>query len=54
MSWSRPTLGLYIIWRSNLDPELSAAICRAYNTWLADYCSYDRNNPVRLYGLSVN
>src|SRR5215475_10113843 len=23
------TLGLYIMWRSNLDPELSAAICRA-------------------------
>lgn len=36
-----PTLGLYIMWRSNLEPELSAAICRAYNTWLADYCSYE-------------
>jgi len=22
-----PTLGLYIMWRNNLDPELSAAIC---------------------------
>ena len=42
-----PTLGLYIMWRNNLDPELSAAICRAYNTWLADYCSYD---PKRLHG----
>src|SRR4029434_9794945 len=45
-----PTLGLYIMWRSNLDPELSAAICRAYNTWLADYCSYD---PKRLHGVCL-
>ena len=42
-----PTLGLYIMWRDNLDPELSAAICRAYNTWLADYCSYDRTAAAR-------
>src|SRR5579885_2829229 len=34
-----PTIGLYIIWKSDLDPQLSAAICRAYNNWLADYCS---------------
>src|SRR5213080_4585071 len=45
-----PTLGLYIMWRDNLDPELSAAICRAYNTWLADYCSYDRK---RLHGVCL-
>jgi len=30
-----PTLGLYIMWRDKLDPELSASICRAYNTSLA-------------------
>ncbi len=45
-----PTLGLYIIWRDNLDPELSAAICRAYNTWLAEYCSYDKK---RLHGVML-
>jgi uncharacterized protein len=45
-----PTLGLYIMWRDNLDPELSAAICRAYNTWLADYCSVDRK---RLHGVAL-
>jgi predicted TIM-barrel fold metal-dependent hydrolase len=45
-----PTLGLYIMWRDNLDPELSAAICRAYNTWLADYCSH---NGSRLYGVAL-
>jgi uncharacterized protein len=45
-----PTLGLYIMWRDNLDPELSAAICRAYNTWLSEYCSYDKR---RLYGVAL-
>ena len=45
-----PTLGLYIMWRDNIDPELSAAICRAYNTWLSDYCSYDKK---RLYGVAL-
>ena len=37
-----PTIGLYIMWRDDIDPELSAAICRAYNTWLADYCDHDQ------------
>ena len=45
-----PTLGLYIMWRDNLDPELSAAICRAYNTWLAEYCNY---NASRLHGVAL-
>ena len=34
MSVLFPTIGLYIMWRDDIDPELSAAICRAYNTWL--------------------
>jgi len=50
MSVLFPTLGLYIMWRDNLDPELSAAICRAYNTWLAEYCS---TNGSRLYGVAL-
>ena len=45
-----PTMGLYIIWRDNLDPDLGAAICRAYNTWLAEYCSHD---PSRLRGVCL-
>lgn len=36
-----PTLGLYIMWADFIEPALSAAICRAYNNWLADYCSAD-------------
>ena len=42
-----PTVGLYIMWRDNLDPELSAAICRAYNTWMSDYCSARQQAPQR-------
>ncbi len=45
-----PTLGLYIIWKDGLDPQLAAAICRAYNNWLAEYCSY---NPTRLKGVCL-
>jgi predicted TIM-barrel fold metal-dependent hydrolase len=45
-----PTIGLYIIWRDDMDPELSAAICRAYNMWIAEYCNYDRK---RLYGVML-
>jgi predicted TIM-barrel fold metal-dependent hydrolase len=40
-----PTYGLHMIWVEDIDPELSLAICRAYNQWVADYCSYD---PARL------
>jgi predicted TIM-barrel fold metal-dependent hydrolase len=32
------------------DPGLFAALCRAYNNWLADYCSADR---ARLVGVGV-
>jgi predicted TIM-barrel fold metal-dependent hydrolase len=32
------------------DPALFAALCRAYNNWLADYCSADRP---RLVGVGV-
>ena len=32
-----PTLGL--LWEAELlDPDLSAAYCRAYNRWIADFC----------------
>jgi predicted TIM-barrel fold metal-dependent hydrolase len=32
------------------DPELRAAIYRAYNDWLIDFCSYDRQ---RLHGIAA-
>jgi predicted TIM-barrel fold metal-dependent hydrolase len=36
------TLGSHVIGIDGLDPELSAAVCRAFNNWLADFCSTDR------------
>jgi predicted TIM-barrel fold metal-dependent hydrolase len=43
-----PTAGLnfYMV----PDPGLFAAICRAYNDWLADFCSYD---TARLKGMAM-
>ena len=32
------------------DPDISAAICRAYNRWLADYC---KPYPDRLFGVAM-
>ena len=32
------------------DPELDAALCRAYNDWLADYCGAARD---RLFGVAL-
>ena len=45
-----PTLGLYIIWDDEIESGISAAICRAYNNWLAEYCSHDR---ARLEGVAL-
>jgi len=36
-----PTLGLYMTFSDHIEPDLQAAMCRAYNNWLAEYCSYD-------------
>jgi predicted TIM-barrel fold metal-dependent hydrolase len=35
-----PTSCLSLLGRDNLDPQLSLALCQAYNNWIADYCSY--------------
>jgi predicted TIM-barrel fold metal-dependent hydrolase len=43
-----PTLGLML--GAITDPELSAACCRAYNRWLAEYCS---PYPDRLFGAAL-
>lgn len=45
-----PTRGLYALATDDLDPELAAAISRAYNNWLADFCSED---PQRLIGAAM-
>jgi len=40
------TAALYVpLGMNGVDPKLSAAVCRAYNDWLADFC---RQDPKRL------
>jgi predicted TIM-barrel fold metal-dependent hydrolase len=36
------TLGSHVIGVDGLEAQLSAAVCRAFNNWLADYCRVDR------------
>src|SRR5437867_608349 len=43
-----PSLGLFA--GAVSDPELAAAMCRAYNRWLADYC---KPYPDRLFGVAM-
>jgi predicted TIM-barrel fold metal-dependent hydrolase len=43
-----PSLGLFL--GATKDPEFSAATCRAYNRWLADYC---KPYPERLFGAAM-
>src|SRR5579875_3221304 len=35
-----PTAGLSFLARDHMDPQFSAAICRAYNDWLHEFCQY--------------
>jgi len=39
------TGGLSLIARDNLDPQLSLALCQAYNNWIYEFCQY---SPDRL------
>ncbi|MBV9374105.1 MAG: amidohydrolase family protein, partial [Alphaproteobacteria bacterium] len=43
-----PSLGLFS--GAIHDPPLAAAVCRAYNRWLADYC---KPYPERLFGVAM-
>src|SRR6185436_5700749 len=40
-----PTNGLSLLARNDMDPELSLAICQAYNNWISEFCRY---SPDRL------
>jgi predicted TIM-barrel fold metal-dependent hydrolase len=35
-----PTMGLSLIARDNLDPQLSLALCQAYNNWIHEFCQH--------------
>lgn len=43
-----PSLGLFL--GAIDDPEFAAAVCNAYNRWLADYC---KPYPERLFGVAM-
>jgi predicted TIM-barrel fold metal-dependent hydrolase len=45
-----PSIGLGIMMRDDMDPKLAAAIARAYNNWLYDFCQTD---PMRLKGVAM-
>ncbi|WP_437736736.1 amidohydrolase family protein [Sorangium sp. So ce1335] len=45
-----PTLGLYLVGLSPLDPRLATAFARAYNRWLRDFCAHA---PGRLRGVAL-
>jgi predicted TIM-barrel fold metal-dependent hydrolase len=40
-----PTTGLSLLARDNMDPQLSLALCQAYNNWIHEFC---RHSPDRL------
>jgi uncharacterized protein len=33
-----PTMGLSLLGRDDMDPQLSLAICQAYNNWIHEFC----------------
>lgn len=45
-----PSYGLSMVWTNDIDEALGAAVCRAYNSWIADYCSFA---PERLKAVAL-
>jgi predicted TIM-barrel fold metal-dependent hydrolase len=45
-----PSIGLGVMMRQDMDPKLAAAVARAYNNWLHDFC---RADPKRLKGVAM-
>src|ERR671919_2213946 len=45
-----PSRGLFVLAMDGLDPDLAAAIAKAYNNWLYDFCKIA---PERMYGAAI-
>ena len=45
-----PTRGLQVLAEPNMEPKFAAALTRAYNDWLYDFCE---KNPNRLLGAGM-
>lgn len=41
ISFLYPSVGLWMLAIDTMEPALAAALTRAYNNWLRDFCSYD-------------
>lgn len=50
VSFLYPTFATYVLGVDTLEPRLGAALARAYNSWLRDYCALD---PRRLRGVGL-
>lgn len=46
-----PSRGLFVNSLADMDPAFSAALARAYNTWLAEFCQ--AADPARMYGAAM-
>ena len=45
-----PSRGLFALTVQNMEPRLAAAMARAYNDWLHEFC---QENPERLLGAGM-
>ena len=45
-----PSFGLFVLATDDIDPVLAAALARAYNSWLADFCA---SGDGRLHGVAM-
>ncbi len=45
-----PSRALFVLAVDGMDPDLAAAIAKAYNDWMADFCKAD---PHRMYGAAL-
>ena len=45
-----PSRGLFVLAVDGLDPDLAAAIARAYNDWMHDFCKIA---PDRMFGAAI-
>ena len=45
-----PTRGLFVVAFPEMEPKIAAAVCRAYNDWMYDFCKPDRH---RLLGAAL-
>ncbi len=53
VSYLFPTQGLFIWFFRNMEPDVAAAVVRAYNNWLHDFCSHSPERLKFVAGISL-